>query len=192
MSQLKMYHTLECIEEVPVKEGFELSLFKEGDVQTWVNVCIPAFFDPNVNAESAFRECMLSQEGLVPERDIYFISRTGGKPEATLTAFVYPNNKGYIHMVAAQESIQGNNVSRMMLCEGLKKLDKMIQGENRIVYLTTDDFRLPAIVGYLKAGFHPVIYAEGMVERWQKICDQLNMHGIEMFNDDGSKSGVIL
>ena len=80
----------------------------------------------------------------------------------------------------------------MMLSVGMKKLDKMIQGENRIVYLTTDDFRLPAIVGYLKAGFVPVIYDEGMVERWQKICDQLNMHGYEMLNDDGTKSGVIL
>ena len=192
MSQLKMYHDLKVIEDFPIPEGFELSLFKEGDVQTWVDVCTPAFFDKNVDVQNAFRERMLKEEGLVPERDIYFMSRKGGKPEATLTAFVYPNNKGYIHMVAAQESIQGHNVSRMMLSVGMKKLDKMIQGENRIVYLTTDDFRLPAIVGYLKAGFRPVIYAEGMVERWTKICDQLNMHGIEMFNDDGTKSGVIL
>ena len=192
MSQLKMYHDLKVIEDFPIPEEFELSLFKEGDVKTWVDACTPAFFDENVNVESAFRECMLSQEGLVPERDIYFISRKGGKPEATLTAFVYPDNKGYIHMVAAKPSIQGHNVSRMMLSVGMKKLDKMIQGENRIVYLTTDDFRLPAIVGYLKAGFRPVIYAEGMVERWTKICDQLNMHGYEMFNDDGTKSGVIL
>ena len=75
MSQLKMYHTLEFVEEFPIPEEFELSLFKEGDVKTWVDACTPAFFDENVNAESAFRECMLSQEGLVPERDIYFISR---------------------------------------------------------------------------------------------------------------------
>ena len=37
------------------------------------------------------------------------------------------------------------------------------------VYLTTDDFRIPAIRAYLKMGFVPVISSEDLRIRWEKI-----------------------
>jgi mycothiol synthase len=43
----------------------------------------------------------------------------------------------------------------------------------RRIYLRTDDFRLPAIATYLKLGFEPYLFTEGMAERWQRVCDQL-------------------
>ena len=65
-------------------------------------------------------------------------------------------------------------------------------GENRLVELTTDDFRVPAVVGYLRGGFHPVLYDEGMEERWRALCDMLNMHGTEMLDIEGKPTGIIL
>ena len=192
MDQLKMYHTLECVEDYPIPEGFELRTYKDGEYQIWADICKNGLLNEESDAAEMFKVCILNRTEIVPEKDIFFICREGSEPEATLTAYVNSDNVGDVHMVAAKPSIRGNNVNRMMLAAGLKKLDKEIKGEKRLVYLTTDDFRIPAIVGYLKAGFQPVIYAEGMVERWQKICDDLNMHGIEMLNNDGSKSGVIL
>ena len=79
-----------------------------------------------------------------------------------------------------------------MLSVGMKKLDAEMTHRPRITELTTDDWRIPAIVGYLKGGFQPVEYDEGMVERWTKICNDLNMHGIEMLTEQGEPTGIIL
>lgn len=41
------------------------------------------------------------------------------------------------------------------------------------MYLTTDDFRIPAIKIYLKIGFRPVLYDDDQVSRWQAIAKAL-------------------
>jgi len=74
----------------------------------------------------------------------------------------------------------------------MKKLDAEMVWRPRITHLTTDDWRIPAIVGYLKAGFHPVLYDEGMEERWRAVCDKLDIHGIEMLDEKGQGTGIIL
>ena len=43
------------------------------------------------------------------------------------------------------------------------------------VDLTTDDFRLPAIVTYLRMGFRPVIDTEETRERWERVCEKIDM-----------------
>ena len=58
--------------------------------------------------------------------------------------------------------------------------------------LTTDDSRIPAVVSYLKNRLQPVLYGEGMQERWQKLCDSLQLHGYEMLTEDGKPTGIIL
>jgi len=41
------------------------------------------------------------------------------------------------------------------------------------IYLRTDDWRLPAIKVYLKLGFRPLYFTDGMAERWQRVCEKL-------------------
>ncbi|MGH3488151.1 MAG: GNAT family N-acetyltransferase [Actinopolymorphaceae bacterium] len=41
------------------------------------------------------------------------------------------------------------------------------------VYLRTDDYRLPALKAYLRLGFVPHLWADGMAERWRTVCDRL-------------------
>ena len=98
-------------------------------------------------------------------------------------------------MVTAALSIRGNNVNRMVLSYALHKLEKEFpaaNGAKRIVYLTTDDWRVPAIVSYLKAGFQPVLYDKGMEERWRTLCNTLDLHGYEMLTEEGEPTGIIL
>ena len=49
----------------------------------------------------------------------------------------------------------------------------------QVAYLTTDDFRLPAIKSYLKAGFYPVLYAreeyDTMRQRWTSVLEKLGV-----------------
>ncbi len=42
------------------------------------------------------------------------------------------------------------------------------------IYLQTDDFRLPAIKTYLRLGFVPHLWADGMEARWQEVCERLS------------------
>lgn len=43
----------------------------------------------------------------------------------------------------------------------------------RRVYLSTDDWRLPAISIYLKLGWKPLIFTNGMAERWNVVLNKL-------------------
>ena len=64
--------------------------------------------------------------------------------------------------------------------------------EPRLIYLTTDDWRLPAIKSYLSAGFLPVIYGEGdKIDRWRAALQKLGVEQANALNDAGEAWGVI-
>jgi len=42
------------------------------------------------------------------------------------------------------------------------------------IYLTTDDWRLPAISIYLRMGFEPLMYQDGMAERWAAVRSKMS------------------
>lgn len=50
---------------------------------------------------------------------------------------------------------------------------RLIQAGYRHVYLLTDDYRLPAIESYLRVGFEPLYYCDGMQERWASVRKKL-------------------
>jgi mycothiol synthase len=41
------------------------------------------------------------------------------------------------------------------------------------IYLQTDDWRLPALLTYLRLGYVPFLYAADMPSRWQSVCEAL-------------------
>ncbi len=50
---------------------------------------------------------------------------------------------------------------------------RLIRAGYRCIYLLTEDFRLPALVTYLRLGFLPYLNAPDMHARWQAICQQI-------------------
>ncbi len=44
-------------------------------------------------------------------------------------------------------------------------------------YLTTDDWRIPAIKSYLRIGFEPDVSTEDFAMRWEKINEELGIKG---------------
>ena len=52
--------------------------------------------------------------------------------------------------------------------------ERLMDAGYRNIQLFTEDFRLPAIKTYLKLGYVPSIYKQGMVERWKEICLRLD------------------
>ena len=47
---------------------------------------------------------------------------------------------------------------------------RLIAGGYRRMYLETHDFRVPAIRIYLKLGWVPLLYEQGMHDRWNAVC----------------------
>jgi len=44
------------------------------------------------------------------------------------------------------------------------------------IYLLTDDWRVPAIKGYLKVGYVPIYHKPGMKKRWQELFLALGLN----------------
>jgi mycothiol synthase len=50
---------------------------------------------------------------------------------------------------------------------------RLMDAGYRNIQLFTEDYRLPAIKTYLKLGYVPSLYLEGMTNRWKVICKEL-------------------
>ena len=199
MSQLAMLHTMENIPSVPFRDGFSIRNFRPGEEMDWVKICRCGLCAPDAGIESwenAILGPAKNGEDLVPERDVLFVVDGNDRPVATITAFIRPNGRGDIHMVAALDTVRGHGIGEAMLSCAMHKLDREMTGETRFTHLTTDDFRLPAIVGYLRGGFRPVEYDVGMPERWHAIFAILRetkeFPAVEMVTEDGAGTGILL
>ena len=115
-----------------------------------------------------------------------------GNAVATCTAFVQDNGVGLMHMLAAKPEARGHHLGWAMTTYTLNKLAKELPKENPMVRLKSDDWRLPALSSYLKAGFQPVLFDVDMDKRWTDICNKLSFHGVEMVDDNGCSTGIML
>lgn len=105
------------------------------------------------------------------EEDKCFFVLENGKAVATLTVICnYDTKEGYIHMVACHEAARGKGYGTLLNNIALCTLK---QEGMQTAYLTTDDWRIPAIKSYLRAGFEPDISTDNFKERWNKIYEQI-------------------
>ena len=104
--------------------------------------------------------------------DKTFFIVSDGEAAATLTVVCHPENmEGYIHMVACKEKFRGRGFGTLLNNLALKVLkDEGME----TAYLTTDDWRIPAIKSYLRAGFVPVIPDGDMDARWKAVFEKIN------------------
>jgi mycothiol synthase len=77
---------------------------------------------------------------------------------------------GGLNWVAGDPEHRGKGLG-LAVCAAVVK--RFLGAGYRRIYLQTDDFRLPAIATYLKLGFEPFLFTEGMAERWQSVCEKL-------------------
>lgn len=191
MEQLRMINKMGTIPPFTIADGYTIRMYQEGDVPAWVDICHHGLIGENEGLE-AWDAYMLSIKELVPERDVFFVCDPEGTPIATCTAFIQANGVALMHMLAAKPEARGHKLGWAMTTFSMNKLDKEMPKENRMLRLKSDDWRLPAVLSYLRAGFQPVLFDVDMDTRWQKVCDNLNFHGVEMLDDDGNPTGVIL
>ena len=117
---------------------------------------------------------MMTANPLYREDKCFFILENE-KAVATLTVICnYEKSEGYIHMVACREEARGKGYGTLLnkLAEYTLKKEGM-----KTAYLTTDDWRIPAIKSYLRMGFYPDVSTSEFKKRWDKIYDLINVHG---------------
>lgn len=97
-----------------------------------------------------------------------YIFSVDGVPAATITVVCDEGAKeGCIHMVACKPDFRGCGLGHLMLRKAVAILKET---EMETAYLVTDDWRIPAIKAYLKAGFVPDLDSEpDYKERWDRI-----------------------
>lgn len=184
MAQLKMYWFPGTpIKEEPLPEGYSISNYKcEADKLAWVECCKNGLVGDDADA-GAFDDSILGREDVDPYKDVFFIDY-GGEHVGTVTAYIHKDeNEGDMHMVGIRTDFRGKKLSKYLSIITCKKLEA--EG-CKYIHLTTDEWRKPAIKGYLNAGFHPVEYDEGMVERWETVLGEMGIESVDMVNDDGT------
>ena len=191
MEQLRMIHKLKELPEYTLAEGFTLRMYQPGDEPAWTEICSYGLLNPEDMAEG-WNKCMLAMENLVPERDVYFVCDKTGKAVATCTAFAVSDTVSLLHMLGALPEARGHRLATSMTAYGVRKMAQEMPEGERMMRLKSDDFRVSAVRTYLQCGFQPVLFDTGMQERWAAICDKLDIHGIEMLDDEGNPTGVIL
>ena len=69
-------------------------------------------------------------------------------------------------MVATKTEARGKGIGNLMSFFAVKILKEKGM---ETVYITTDDFRIPAIKTYLKCGFYPDVSTDDFKLRWENI-----------------------
>ncbi len=158
------------------------------DRQPWLDCCRAGLIPDDAGME-AFENTILRHADLIPERDVLFLD-IAGRRAATITPVYHPDSgRGEIHMVSVHRDYRGRGLGNGLMALALRALAPR---EPRLIYLTTDDWRLPAIKSYLSAGFLPVIYGEGdKIDRWRAALQKLGVEQANALNDAGEAWGVI-
>ena len=119
--------------------------------------------------EDFYNHCMTDREWY-SEDNCYFLV-IDGKAVATITVICNRETlQGYIHMVACDADFRGKGLGNLLsaLANYVLKHEGM-----KTAYLTTDDFRIPAIKTYLRYGFKPDLSTEDFKLRWDKIFTEI-------------------
>ena len=142
----------------------------DADINAWLDIVAEGLTGGRQDS-AFFRECMFSHGEL--EYDKFFIIECEGMPAATFAVICdHKKREGYVHMVACKPEFRGRGIGTKMALHAAAVLDG---SGMETAYLTTDDFRVPAIRTYLNAGFVPDTSDPGHRLRWEKILDALEV-----------------
>lgn len=177
MEQLKMEWRREAGQKAPVvrlPKGYGVRRFdgSEADEDAWLDVVMHGLTNGRASRD-AVKSCLYDYDHYTVD-DTFFIVR-GDDVCATITVICHPERKhGYVHMVACKPEYRGQGLGGAMNAVAVGYL---LQRGMETAHLTTDDFRLPAIRSYLRAGFFPApeqMEREETAQRWAAVFQAMD------------------
>lgn len=138
----------------------------EDGVGQWLEIVQYMGQEPTLR-DRAFYDRVMTARPLYDPSDCLLLT-VAGEAAATVTVICDMEKKeGYIHMVACKPAFRGRGLGHLL--NDLALCDLKTRGMQS-AWLTTDDWRIPAIRTYLKAGFRPDTHSQpDFADRWQNI-----------------------
>ena len=169
--QLQMYWPPEKRTGPPkphVPAGYELRCFGQGDQTGCLELMNKAGFKWDR------QQFVASLRTVLPEGMFVVVHKASGRIVATARAEHKPNEQhsfgGELGWVAGDPEHKGKGLGAAVTAAATARL---IQAGYKDIYLSTDDWRLPAIKSYLKVGFKPIIPGPDTAKRWKAVCEKL-------------------
>jgi len=185
MKQLKMVRPASPLADFPLPAGYSIRTYRQGDEKTWVKICNGPLGEWT---EQEFLDRMLGDPG-VAAGESYFLIAPDGRIAGTATAQMRPDSDvGFLHMVGIDEEFRGKGLSKPMSAVPVRY--SIEQGRD-VVWLSTDEWRLPAIKTYLDLGFRPLLYAPDMHDRWIGVLKELKINSIEAVDESAAVVDVL-
>ena len=160
------------IRDIDFPQGITVKNWKEVSepLDKWLDICSFGLTQKKEDVEY-YKICNYKYADYKPE-DCWFFCYNG-EEVATITIICDDKSKeGYIHMVAAKDCVRGMGIGNLMAVFAVRELKRR---KMETAYLTTDDFRIPAIKSYLKGGFYADISTYDFKKRWDNIYEIIKM-----------------
>lgn len=182
--------TLEDIPEPELPEDYSFRCFAEGD-EVALEEVFRQCFDRGWNRDRIVKT-FIEHHLWSPQRMMVLCH--GDSATGTATAWEGAKYPGHamLHYVAVLPEHAGKGLGFALVA---RTLQLMRSFGYRDAWLSTDDWRLPAIVVYLQLGFQPVFDHESHRDRWEIIRHKLTAAGKdvdELFSgrDKGTAEGA--
>jgi mycothiol synthase len=150
---------------VVLAPGYRLRAYEPGDDEGWFRLMRLAFGEEWDGERLAPWLARILPDGWL------FVVDGDGEPAVTAMACHNPAPLhpfgGELGWVAGDPAHAGRGLG-LAVCAAVTA--RFLSASYRRIYLKTDDARLPAIRTYLKLGFVPFLFAEGMEDRWAAVC----------------------
>ncbi len=178
MSQLKMYRPAElAIPELVLPEGVSIRSMRPGEETVWCECCLGEFGVETVGPEIYAK--YMGEKNCFTADDVFFLF-LDGKPVGTATART-TDEGAFLHYIAVKPEARGKRLVYPLIT---RVLLRHAEFGRYGCYLTTDDFRVPAVKGYLNMGYRPVLWTEDARERWEKMLRLYGMERVAAYEED--------
>jgi len=155
---------LDGLPDLVIPDGYTLRTYKDGDEAAWDAIVGPMSSKGFINEIKNHRFFSPERVKLICRDDVPVATATAWEDEGgDLTTAV-------VHMVGTDTAYRGQGLGFAVTNAVLHHMQR--QGKAS-VYLSTDDFRVPAIKIYLKLGFEPDLTKPGHTERWEILHKKL-------------------
>lgn len=163
------------VPDILPQDGYTIRTMRDGEAACWSHSCIGQF-----GVESESPEFFERKMGYSIPYDRIFYACIDDKPVGTATALINDEgNRPFLHYIAVNPEHRGHKLGEALISAVLKKhLEDNLTG----CFLTTDDFRVPAIKTYIKLGYLPVLWSDDARERWEKLGHAVGYSSLPAFD----------
>jgi Acetyltransferases len=166
--------------QIPVKpcqlDGYKIVAHDDSMIDDWIE--ISEELTNGKYTREQFIERMYDDPTV--KRIFYTADAVTGKLLCTTSAQIAPDGEhGKVHMVCVHRDHKGKGLSRPV-CTAV--LEYLYSEGVKVIELSTDDFRIPAVSLYISLGFLPFLYEDDMYERWVKLYNTLGIEEMTAYN----------